>query len=251
MSRRLPALVLLAAALCAPGSLPAGDRPTSLPAGEYFAPAGIGGHSLLTLGTPRAGSQPFTIETLGANAHVCDISGEIRNGQSRVPLDETDSNGEACLVTFRRDASGDIEVAAGSDACRHFCGARAYFDDSYSRVAAGCRSAQTRSLHARAEAALATRPAQTQRLARRLLERCTLSWMQQLELRRLLVLASDALGDARTCRAAISDDPQLHGALLDPVEMEQMPLPPFEHGTLTSVLDAIRPAAVRCGVLPH
>lgn len=66
----------------------------------------------------------FKITTVGANAHVCELNGVITNGKSKL-------DASACEVSFKA-AGQDVTVASNeADACKNYCGARAWFEGLY------------------------------------------------------------------------------------------------------------------------
>lgn len=75
----------------------------------------------------------FSFDVLGANAHLCQFEGAW-NGERGV----TDEGGYRCEVKL--EPRGDaIEVTpVDAEACRAFCGARAYFDGTYLTPPKGC-----------------------------------------------------------------------------------------------------------------
>src|SRR5215207_4803227 len=86
--------------------------------GEYVISDGASG----TLRVQPRGK--FAIETTGANAHVCDLEGVIVDGRSKIGK-------SACQVSFKTEGQ-DVKVSTnGADACRDFCGMRAWFEGTY------------------------------------------------------------------------------------------------------------------------
>jgi hypothetical protein len=63
----------------------------------------------------------FSMDALGANGHVCDVEGEIVNNRA-----ETD---EKCIIKFMPQTNR-IEIEL-SEECRNYCGARAWFSNTY------------------------------------------------------------------------------------------------------------------------
>ena len=75
----------------------------------------------------------FKIETVGGNAHTCELSGVISNGKSTI-------ENSSCEVTFRNKGL-DVEVATnGSKDCLMFCGMRAGFAGIYRKPGPLCTS---------------------------------------------------------------------------------------------------------------
>lgn len=122
------------ASLCAAVSwagyaLPA-DPPAVKP-GEYVYERGAG---TLTIKAGN-GKQTFAIDTVGANAHTCDLTGTIAGLEGR-----TDGDDAVAPCVFRiTPLPGAVSIAAETDdACRAYCGARAAFEGKYSRPAPQC-----------------------------------------------------------------------------------------------------------------
>jgi hypothetical protein len=75
----------------------------------------------------------FKIETIGSNAHTCELDGVIVNGKSKL-------ENSTCEVSFKVDGQ-DVEVATNeAAACSNFCGARAWFNGLYKRPPPPCTS---------------------------------------------------------------------------------------------------------------
>ena len=80
----------------------------------------------------------FSIETMGANAHQCGLSGVIRKGEA-VLVDE--KSGERCRLLFRTRRDSGLDVLATDlreGGCREYCGTRAFFAGTYFRPAENC-----------------------------------------------------------------------------------------------------------------
>ena len=89
-------------------------------------------------GTLVLGKGKFSIDVVGANAHLCQLSGEWK-GEKGIVNDD----GERCEVTFA--AEGDqVKVSAEGEACRSYCGARAFFDGTYLTPPKGCTAAEVK-----------------------------------------------------------------------------------------------------------
>lgn len=73
----------------------------------------------------------FAIETTGANAHVCELDGVIVDGRARIEK-------SACQVTFKPEGQNVHVATNGTDACREFCGMRAWFEGAYRKPEPGC-----------------------------------------------------------------------------------------------------------------
>lgn len=202
-------LLILAAAFVAGIAAAAGPAP-----GEYITEQGWG---RLSIGPTARGGAPFSIESVGANFHICSLEGRIVGDTATL---EGDDDGD-CVVRFRSGAQG-IAVE-GNSACRTYCGMRAGFEGEYLRPATGCGDAERRATrdafkrhydakrHAEALAALSP-----------LLQRCarTLSWLETGEIRNDVAITQYRLGRRADClrtlapfeeEATLSDDEILGG----------------------------------------
>ena len=147
-----------ASAVCLTGLLLLAHAARSAPPIEVGDYSDIdGGVGSLSIALREDGVMAFALQAQGANLHVCDVVGTIRDGQARIEGFSTP--GQVCVIDFRAvtdpagptvgaaPASGHnaIEVsvngAPGSfEACRTFCGMRASFDRTYYRMPAGCNA---------------------------------------------------------------------------------------------------------------
>jgi hypothetical protein len=98
------------------------------------------GYGYLKIESPDAnGTQAFSIESNGANGHICDLDGVIKKNVAIV-LPDANKPEARCVITFKRKKDGAIEVETPevNDHCRAFCGARAGFTDTYQVPSKGC-----------------------------------------------------------------------------------------------------------------
>jgi hypothetical protein len=176
--------------------------PPSSPApGEYVLE---GGNGTLTI-TRVAKALSFKLEVIGANAHVCELEGTVTGDLGQVHSD-------ACAVQLK--VKGDaVEVAAkDAEACRSWCGARAWFGGRYLMPTPSCAAAQVKAsrgafkrhsaAHAFAEAKADLTP---------LLERCepVLSRFDLWWIRNDLAITLHHLGDDAGCRSVLEPMTQL------------------------------------------
>lgn len=85
----------------------------------------------------RKGELRFDLNAMGGNGHTCGLEGTIRNGKASIRSDFSET---ACIVRFEKKGDG-LEVSTpNADACRGWCGARAWFEGTYSRPPAQCRA---------------------------------------------------------------------------------------------------------------
>jgi hypothetical protein len=107
---------------------------TALPPGEYITERGWGS---LKIAAPAKGAQTFSLDSYGANAHICGLEGKIVGDRGIVDAEDGDS---ACFLRFVHKGSA-IDVISGHESCRDYCGARAGFEGVYLKPAPGCESA--------------------------------------------------------------------------------------------------------------
>lgn len=104
----------------------------TLAPGEYIAEGGWG---TLQLTQPNVGVMKFSISTLSANAHICELAGEIHNGNATL---EGVGPDQPCSINFVPKGNDINVVAVDVSACRDYCGARASFEAVYLKPVAGC-----------------------------------------------------------------------------------------------------------------
>ncbi|AXQ28704.1 hypothetical protein D0B54_08430 [Solimonas sp. K1W22B-7] len=111
----------------------------SLRPGKYILLEGWGS---LTLGADKGKGQPVAIETTGANAHVCELKGNLRKGVV-VP---TNPPSRPCTISIKAKGD-DIELQPSNfdpEACNYYCGARATYDGTYRLPPPSCERKQLR-----------------------------------------------------------------------------------------------------------
>jgi len=124
------AAVTLAVFLALPVCVRAGTD--TLRPGEYITENGWG---VLTISTSEDRTTHFSIEAIGANAHICSLEGEVRNLQAILDIGEPS---KSCVVTFLPKAEGIDVSSIDSEPCRSFCGMRAGFEGQYLLPNPGC-----------------------------------------------------------------------------------------------------------------
>lgn len=127
-----------AAATCVVTAL-SQPAPAQIGPGEYVFEQGRGA---LRIAAGRGGDYPFHISTVGANFHICELQGMIRNNQAHMP----DSAHEKlpCVITFRARGNGIAVASQHEGACSTYCGMRARFDGFYTRPPVGCEPSKVR-----------------------------------------------------------------------------------------------------------
>ncbi len=124
--------------------------------GEYET---LHGGGTLSISRQEGGALSFHIFTVGGNLHFCDLSGHIKGdkgyahedggSEDSAPQQSPPQTSEPqCVISFKPVANG-YSVDPGSDnACRYFCGARAWFEGDYIMPPAGCRPGERESRRA-------------------------------------------------------------------------------------------------------
>lgn len=86
----------------------------------------------------------FLIDALGSNGHICNLEGRIVDGQG-IAEDEGVIPENKCVIQFKT-AHDRISVMVDSqyeDACRGYCGARAWFAGDYFQPIPYCEKSQS------------------------------------------------------------------------------------------------------------
>lgn len=166
-------------------------------AGRYITERGWG--RLAITKTP-AGKLGFRIGAIGANAHSCEVEGEIRGGKAVLAAEE--KGARPCTIRFTPKAQGAVEVEHDGGECRAFCGARADFAGTYLTPAAGCDDAERGRTRKQFKQLYDARsyPQALATLAP-LLQACgpTLDWLETGRIRNDLAVTQHKLGDLAGC----------------------------------------------------
>jgi len=107
--------------------------------GEYVSSGGMG---VLRIISDKTAGLRFQLNARGANFHICELSGVIRNGESR--MEDSADDKLPCIVTFRREKNGIAVGSRHERTCSTYCGARAHFETTYLVPPAGCAPSQVR-----------------------------------------------------------------------------------------------------------
>ncbi|MGB7192464.1 MAG: hypothetical protein WBD81_03330 [Collimonas pratensis] len=102
--------------------------------GNYITEGGWGN---LSIQQKKPEGIVFEIHSFGANAHSCQLEGEIRNG--RATLESSDKE-KPCLIDFQPSSRGVNVVPQTLQECREYCGMRAGFDGLYLKPVRGCEN---------------------------------------------------------------------------------------------------------------
>lgn len=207
--------------------------------GEYITEGGWG---TLTL-TGREDALRFSIVTIGANGHSCELEGAVHNG--RASLEGLDDD-EFCVVTLLATPEGIDVNGSPADVCRMNCGARAGFEALYLRPARECTSkavAATRTkfkklYDAKKFAQARTTLAPLLGTCIRFIDRWTEGWI-----RNDMAVTLHKLGDRAGCRAVL--DPLADDAEMTDAEILES-YPPIDAEMLTPIIRATRTNLALC-----
>jgi hypothetical protein len=167
--------------------------PVGVPPGEYVLTGGSG-----TFAVEQSGH--FKIDVVGANAHLCQLEGQLVRGVGRIV---EEGSIEVCEVHVDVAQGGWNVSTQTESACRVWCGARAWFEGVYLKPAPGCEGAKVAVSRKEASAAYQKHDyARTREVLSGLLARCepvldrfTVMWM-----RNDAAIASHHLHDDEGCR---------------------------------------------------
>jgi hypothetical protein len=166
-------------------------------------------------------NQTFDLNTVGGNAHLCGLSGQLTGPNSALANSQ-------CVVTIAKKGY-DLQVSTNGDAsCRDFCGMRAGFEGLYIRPSGECTaSAVTR---ARKEFKMQydhKQYASAVQTLEPLLTLCArvLNWQDERWMRNDLALAQLRSGNAAVCRKTLEPLQELSNMSDD--EIRAMPEPAY------------------------
>lgn len=191
---RIPLCIHAVAAL---SSIAVAAQPTP---GQYVTEHGWG-H--LTIKQAQ-GKLTFTIDAFGANAHICNLEGEIRKDQAVLGAGD---GTKPCVVSFT-DKNGGVQVDTNqAEGCREYCGVRAQFEGLYLKPAPGCEDA-SRARARKTFKQLYDKKAYAEALATLspVLQQCgpTLDWLETGWLRNDIALTQLKLGKPADCLTTLA-----------------------------------------------
>ncbi len=197
-SVRQAAALVFAAALLGPVGSQAAEN--ALRPGEYVTEGGWG---IMTISVSKDRKTHFSLDAVGANAHICNLEGEVRDLQSRIDVDEP---GKLCVVTFS-PTPGGIDVASlDSETCRYFCGMRAHFEGEYLALPPECKDRERTAARERFKRLYDAKSyAKASETLEKLLNGCskTLSWLDAGWIRNDLAITQYHLGRLADCRKTL------------------------------------------------
>jgi hypothetical protein len=107
-------------------------------AGDYEM---LHGQSFLSVQTNKKGVVSFGINTIGANGHICSLQVKIKGSTGYV-----EENDKPCLISFEKASNGLTVKTSTVDACRNYCGVRAWFEGTYFLPPVLCTSKKRESI---------------------------------------------------------------------------------------------------------
>lgn len=112
--------------------------------GKYILDRGSGE---LSIRSDTQGKITFQIVSIGANCHMCDVSGVILGNIGYADSLTEDDNESKCVISFVANRSKVVVHPLKHDECRVFCGARAGFDGIYSIPPKECTESGKQKIH--------------------------------------------------------------------------------------------------------
>ncbi len=229
----MPAVTLLLATVSAQAQI----KP-----GEYVSGGGLG---VLRITPDKGDALRFQLDVRGANFHICELSGVIRNGESR--MDDSAHEKLPCIVTFTSQKSGIAVESKHGRTCSTYCGARAHFEGTYAVPPAGCAPSQVNQIRNRFKATYDQRLfAEARALLAPVVDKCsgTLSDLDHAWVRNDLALTQHRAGDSAACRITLK--PWLELART-PDETIRGDYPPSDADAMLRIAQATRANMKLCG----
>jgi len=196
------ALVFLGFAISLAHAEPAEFKP-----GKYVRDGGSG---WLIIQKNKKNEFRFEIESIGANCHMCDVSGVIRKGVGYADRWDEDEEEPQCLISFSGKASSIVvEVGEPSQkACHAYCGFRAGFTGTYTIPPAACTRANRQAERDRFLALYRSRQyAEAASTLDTLIQQCKkfMNWIEIDQVRSDLALSQYHNHEAAQCLATLDD----------------------------------------------
>ena len=232
----------MAAAVTAVLGLAAFGVHAQIKPGEYVMGAGYG---VLRVSPDKGDALRFELNARGGNFHLCELSGIIRNGVSRMD-DSTDAK-LPCLVTFKPQKDGIAVATHHQGTCSTYCGARAHFEGDYRLPPAGCEPSQVRRTRNQFKATYDKKQfSEARAMLAPIVERCgaTLSEYDEAWVRNDLALTHYRAGDSAACRETLK--PWLEIAQI-PDESIRNNYPPSDADVMLRIAGATRANMKLCG----
>jgi len=175
-----------------------------IPLGQYVREGDSG---TLTIRKDEQNRRTFEIKSIGANCHVCGVSGQVRGAIGRAGSGAGDGSDSTCDISFAAGRSAVDVVPLTRDECRAYCGARASFDGTYRVPSATCTSAGRRTQRDQSLRLYRSRRfSEAASKLRALTEQCRpfMNWIEMDQVRNDLALAQYHSGDFSQCLQTLS-----------------------------------------------
>lgn len=215
-----------------------------LPNGVYEAK---GSRGSLVIEMVEGGRKKFDIGTLGANGHVCSLSGEVTGLIGQAIEADPLPNSPVCMIDFKIIKRGISAKPRNHEDCLSFCGARAWFEGEYFLPPKGCNSDERK---VRRESFVAAYKARQYATAfgalNSLYMQCKeyLHWIDLDEIRNDLAITQFNLGNKAACLATMRDN---IGSAYPSEEKLREHLPPIDFDIYLRVAQATWFNAKKCG----
>lgn len=210
--------------------------------GEYVAYGGLG---VLRVVPDKSAGLRFHLFVRGANFHMCDLSGVIRNGEAR--MEDSADDKRPCIVVFKPVKVGLAVESKFQGTCSTYCGARAHFEGEYQVPPADCAPSQVRAARNRFKTTYDKRQfAEARELLSPIVEKCA-SVVTELDdgwIRNDLALTQYHAGDRSACRAVLK--PWLELAQMPDARIREE-YPPSDGEEMLRLAGATRANMKLCG----
>lgn len=177
----------------------------SVAPGRYIA---VGDWATLVVKKTPDGPVRFEIDAVGANCHVCTLSGVVL-GNIAVADGAADPGASApCRISLQRGIAGVSVTPVSGESCRDYCGMRADFAGLYKLPPAACTQKQQAARRAGFLSLYrAKKFAEARESLESLLAECRefLNWIEIDKVRNDLALAQYRAGDARACLMTLAE----------------------------------------------
>lgn len=210
--------------------------------GEYVSG---GGYGVLRIMPDQGDALRFQLNMRGANFHVCELSGVIRNGESR--MDDSADPKLPCIVTFKPEKNGIAVDSKHQRACSTYCGARAHFAASYALPPANCAPSHLRRTRDRFKATYDKKSfAEARAILAPIADQCS-NWLTERDngwVDNDLAITQYRAGDSVACRATLKQWLELART---PDKTIEGNYPPSDAAEMLRIAQATRANLKLCG----
>jgi len=210
--------------------------------GEYVSGGGFG---VLRIAPDKGDALRFHLNMRGANFHTCELSGVIRNGESR--MEDSADTKLPCIVTFKVDKTGVAVDSKHERTCSTYCGARAHFEASYALAPAHCAPSYVRRERDRFKAAYDKKLfAEARAILAPIAGQCS-NWLTELDnawVDNDLAITQFRVGDNAACRATLKQWLELART---PDKTIEGNYPPSDAAEMLRIAQATRANLKLCG----